>query len=66
MAMDKLSVVVPVFNGEKNIAQCINSLRKQTFRSIEIVVVYDGANEGTNDIYRKIAERHGRVVLFRR
>jgi glycosyltransferase involved in cell wall biosynthesis len=65
MAMDKLSVVVPVFNGEKNIAQCINSLRKQTFRSIEIIIVDDGSNDGTNDICRKIAELDDRVVLFR-
>ena len=40
--MPKVTVVVPVFNVEKYLHQCIESLLNQTYRNLEIILVDDG------------------------
>ena len=51
-----LSVVVPVYNGEKTIEQCINSIRNQTYDRIELIIVDDGSTDDTLCICQQIAE----------
>lgn len=46
----KISIVVPVFNGEKYINKCLDSLINQTLKDIEIIVVDDGSTDKTKDI----------------
>jgi len=48
----KVSVVMPVFNAEATVFQTLESLRAQTFQSMEIVVVNDGSTDGTLEILR--------------
>ena len=43
--MIKVSVIVPVFNGELYIQKCVESLLKQTLKEIEIIVVNDGSTD---------------------
>ncbi len=63
MNSNELSIVVPVFNGEKTIEQCINSIRNQTFRKIELIIVDDGSTDGTLNICQKIAQKDDRIVI---
>lgn len=51
-----VSVVVPVYNNEKYIDKCLNSLICQTYKDIEIIVVDDGSNKSTADICDKFEE----------
>ena len=44
--MAKVSVIVPVYNVEKYLKKCLETLVKQTLQDIEIIVVNDGANNG--------------------
>jgi CDP-glycerol glycerophosphotransferase len=43
----KISVVIPVFNGEKWVAQCIENVLGQSYGNLEIIVVDDGSTDGT-------------------
>ncbi len=47
-----VSVIVPVYNGEKTIGRCIESILNQTLTDIEIIVVNDGSVDGTLDVLR--------------
>ncbi|MDR2621484.1 MAG: glycosyltransferase [Dysgonamonadaceae bacterium] len=48
----KISVVIPCYNGEKYIAQCIENLLCQTHKDLEIIVVNDGSTDKTVEIAR--------------
>jgi len=57
----KVSVVIPVHNGEKYLAQAIESVLAQTFRDFELLIVDDGSTDGTAAIIRSYTERDSRV-----
>lgn len=46
----KISVIVPVFNEEKDISECIESLKQQKFESFEIIVVDDGSTDNSKKV----------------
>ena len=48
-----LSVVVPVYNGEKTIGRCLDSLLNQTQRRIKIICVNDGSTDKTAQLLKK-------------
>ena len=56
-----VSVVTPVYNGERMISRCYWSLCKQTWTDWEWVVVDDGSTDGTCDVLRRIADSDDRV-----
>ena len=47
---DLVSIVIPVYNGEKFILRCINNILKQTYENIEIIVITDGSTDNTQFI----------------
>ncbi len=49
----KISVIMPVYNAEDTVLQALDSLRTQTFRSFEIIVINDGSTDGTLDLLRQ-------------
>ena len=60
--MAKVSVIIPVYNGEKTIKRCIDSVTAQTLADIEIIVVNDGSADGTADIVKSLDDN--RIRLF--
>lgn len=55
--MKAVTVIVPVYNVEKYLEKCLDSLVQQTLQDIEIVVVDDGSTDGSPDIIRHYTEK---------
>lgn len=62
--MNKISVIIPVFNVDKFLDQCLNSIINQTFRNLEILVVDDGSTDGSKKIYEKYAAVDNRIKII--
>jgi len=64
MSNAKVSIIVPVYNVEKYLNKCVNSILKQTYNNIEIILVDDGSTDksgGMCDVYKK---KDDRVVVI--
>lgn len=59
-----LSLVVPVFNVENDLCECLDSIVHQTFKNIEIICVDDGSCDSSPEILRKYAERDSRIKII--
>lgn len=59
-----ISVVVPVFNGEKYLFKCIESIASQSLKNIEIIILNDGSEDRTEEIAAKFCEDDERIKLF--
>lgn len=62
--MKKISIIVPVYNMEKYLGQCLDSILKQTYENIEIIVVNDGSTDQTLLICHQYAEKDSRIRLI--
>ena len=62
--LKKISIIVPVYNVEPYIDQCLESICKQTFTNLEIIVVYDTSTDGTLAKCQKWDEEDERIVLI--
>ena len=60
--MIKVSIIVPVYNAEKYIDKCLNSLVKQTLEDIEIIVVNDGSPDNSQKIIDKYVKKYPNKV----
>lgn len=63
MKDEKISVIVPVYNVEKFIVKCTNSILNQTYANIELVLVDDGSTDMSGKICDNIAESDSRVKV---
>ncbi|WP_329121930.1 bifunctional glycosyltransferase/CDP-glycerol:glycerophosphate glycerophosphotransferase [Streptomyces sp. NBC_01465] len=59
----RLSVVVPIYNVEDYLGECLRSLAEQTFPDLEVVMVDDGSPDGSADIARRFAAQDARFRL---
>ena len=62
--MIKVSVIVPVYNVEKYIERCLESLVNQTLQDIEIIVVNDGSKDGSEDIIKRYLKSYGKMIKY--
>lgn len=57
MGRPKVSVVVPIYNVEKYLRQCLDSVVNQTLKDIEIICVDDGSTDSSPAIIRNISKK---------
>ncbi|MDR0784852.1 MAG: glycosyltransferase [Treponema sp.] len=62
--LPKVSIIIPVYNVEKYLKQCLDSVVSQTLRDIEIIVANDGSTDGCMDIITEYAEKDGRIRVI--
>lgn len=59
-----LSVIVPVYNIEDCLKRCVESIRQQTYRNLEILLVDDGSTDGSGALCDAFEKRDGRIRVF--
>ena len=62
--MPKVSVIVPVYNVEKYIEKCLNSLVNQTLKDIEIIIVNDGSKDNSDKIIKIYQEKYDNIIYL--
>lgn len=62
--MKKISVIIPVYNNEKHIAKCLDSIFSQSLKQIEVICVDDGSTDGSYAILSEYAKRYNNLLLF--
>ena len=62
--MPKISVIMPVYNVENYLAQCLQSVVDQTLKDIEIILVDDGSTDSSLDICKQYAQKDNRIKII--
>ncbi len=59
-----VSIIVPVYNVEKYVSKCLESLINQTYENIEIICVNDGSKDSSLEIINKYALKDNRIIVY--
>ena len=59
-----ISVIVPVYNAEKYLKKCLDSLVNQSYKDLEIILVNDGSQDGSEKICKDYEEKDSRIILI--
>ncbi|MCQ2484695.1 MAG: glycosyltransferase [Clostridia bacterium] len=61
---DRISVVIPVFNAEKYLAKCVESIEKQTYKYFSIVLVDDGSSDGSGKLCDELKAKYNNISVI--
>ncbi|MCI8527070.1 MAG: glycosyltransferase family 2 protein [Oscillospiraceae bacterium] len=62
--MEKISVIVPVYNTEDTLIKCVDSILKQTYDNIEIILIDDGSKDNSGNICNDISTMYSNVTVY--
>lgn len=62
--MKKISIIVAIYNVKEYVEKCVSSILKQTYTNLEIILVDDGAADGSGDICDSMAQKDSRIVVI--
>jgi glycosyltransferase involved in cell wall biosynthesis len=57
----RVSVILPVYQGEKTVKMAVKSIIKQNYHNIELIIINDGSNDGTEEIISKIMKKYSQI-----
>lgn len=60
----KFSIIIPVYNVEKYIAKCLDSILKQTYKNYEVIIVNDGTKDNSVEIINKYVKKYDQFKLY--
>ena len=59
-----ISVIVPIYNVEKYVAECLESICNQTYKNLEIIVVNDGSIDAGKNLVLEWKKKYDRIILI--
>ena len=59
-----VSVIIPVYNVEKYLPRCLDSVLGQSFRDIEVICIDDGSTDSSSEILRSYAQKDARIRII--
>ena len=66
MAQPTVSIIIPIYNAELYLSQCLSSIKEQTYRDFEVLMVNDGSQDNSEDICRQFSEKDPRFILIQK
>ena len=61
-----VSIIIPVYNAEKYLVKCLDSIVNQTLKNVEIIIIDDGSTDGSSDICKNYAQKDGRIIYYKK
>ena len=62
--MAKISIIIPVYNAEKYISRCLDSILNQTFKDIEIICINDNSYDNSVSVLKEYSQKDKRIKVF--
>ena len=62
---DKISIIVPIYNAEKYLRKCLNSISNQTYKNLQIILIDDGSKDSSYDICKEYEAKDPRFEVYR-
>ena len=59
-----ISIIVPVYNSEKYLKKCLNSIMNQTYKQLEIIIINDGSTDNCLNIIQELQKIDSRIILI--
>lgn len=64
MEKELISVIVPVYNAEKYLQKCLDSILEQTYKNLEIIIINDGSTDNSGQICQEYEKQDDRIVYI--
>jgi len=61
-----VSIIIPVYNVEKYLPQCLDSVVRQTYKNIEVILINDGSPDGSDAICQEYHQKYSQIQYFKR
>ena len=62
--MNKISIIIPIYNVEQYLPQCLDSIINQTYKNLEIILINDGSTDNSGKICDNYAKVDNRIHVF--
>jgi glycosyltransferase involved in cell wall biosynthesis len=60
-----VSVIIPIYNVEKYLKECVDSITRQTYKNLEIICIDDCSTDGSFEILKKLAQKDSRIKIIK-
>lgn len=64
MKEELISIIIPMYNAQAYIERCMECVRNQTYRNIEIIIIDDGSEDGSGELCKAYAKKDARIRYF--
>ena len=59
-----ISVIIPIYNPGVHLHKCLNSIIKQSYKNLEIILIDDGSTDGSSAVCDEFAQKDGRIICI--